>query len=231
MFGMGDQTRSPFAARQRVVMLAVHDQRRAAVGGQLGCQIGHCQRVEHMGNAFRIERAAALDEACQQITPDGTVGPCLRHAVAKVPEMIVLQRAGGVMCRDRRRCGDRTAAAVRCCRRQERPPGISRDESQASMSAIFEPMLQPSTTAPPATSFIGKDAEDVVAHVAQRERRAWLCGAPPATQVHRDRAEGRRKGFHLIEPQIVIEGQRMDQHERRAASPLSRSRCPAHWPG
>jgi hypothetical protein len=39
MLGMREQPRGPGAARQRGVVLAVHDQRRAVVGRQLRCQI------------------------------------------------------------------------------------------------------------------------------------------------------------------------------------------------
>lgn len=97
MFGVRDKARSSLAALQCVVVLAVHDQRRAAAGRELGRQIRNSQRLEYLGNALRIEQAAALHEACQEIAPDGTIDPCLRHAVAEVREVIVFQRAGGVI--------------------------------------------------------------------------------------------------------------------------------------
>ena len=60
------------------------------------------------------------------------------------------------------------------------------------------------------------DAEHVVHHVAQIERRFRFVGEPIATQVNGDDAEERREAGDLIEPQAPIEGIGMNEHERRA---------------
>jgi hypothetical protein len=62
---------------------------------------------------------------------------------------------------------------------------------------------------------VGQHAENVAGHIAQQERRPRLGRAAPSTQVHGKGAETRREPLHLVEPQVVIERQRVDEHERR----------------
>jgi hypothetical protein len=64
-------------------------------------------------------------------------------------------------------------------------------------------------------ALVGQHGQNVAAHVVETERRARLGGAAPAAQVHRNGAESRRKALHLIEPEVVVERQRVHEHERR----------------
>src|SRR5262249_58835071 len=63
---------------------------------------------------------------------------------------------------------------------------------------------------------IGEDAEDVAPHVVEPERRVRFGRTAPSAQVHGDGSEAYREPLDLVKPQVVIERQRVDEHQRRA---------------
>jgi hypothetical protein len=62
-----------------------------------------------------------------------------------------------------------------------------------------------------------------------REWRRRLRRTTPAAQVHRHSPETCGEPLHLIDPQVMVERQSMDEHERRPRSGCLNSRCRVHW--
>src|SRR5262245_23686518 len=174
--------------------------------------------MKYLRDGFRIEPMPAFHEARKEIASDRAVGPGCRHAVAQVCEMIVRERAG---------VGMRPIRRDAMAKLRLWPAVAANQYSRLDNVRMIAREHQGNLRADAATehdragrdALVGEDAENVTSHVAKRERRARFGRAPEAAQVHRYGPKARGEALYLVEPQVVIERERMDEHKRR---PLSR---------